>query len=337
MNTRGRHLLALLCLAAGCTPNNSGSTLQVCQALSAMPAPTTPLIEGTVFTIVMENHSRGEILGNASAPFINSLAKQYAVAYGYHDSYVHPSEANYLWMSAGENFDILDDDDPDSHHLDSESHIADQLEAAGLTWRAYQEAMGEPCGLKSHGRYAAKHNPFVYFDDITGWDGTSYQPGLRCNDHVVDYTALATDIANNKVPRYAFITPDLDNDMHDGSISDGDKWLSQEIPKIMASDAYKHGGVIFLLWDEGGGYPSADDPAMIVISEHAVKGMASQTDYDTSAYLRTVETLLGVAPLPCDDARETIDPMADLFAMPLDPVAAVARTMPSTATTLTSN
>ena len=293
--------------------------MAVCQALSTMPSPTSPVIKGTVFTIVMENHSRGEILGNSSAPYINSLAKKYAVAEGYHDSYVHPSEANYLWMSAGENFDVLDDDDPDAHHLASKSHIADQLEAAGLTWRSYQEAMGEPCGIKSHGRYAAKHNPFVYYDDVTGWDGTSYQPGLRCNDHVVDYTNLATDIANNKVPRYAFITPDLDNDMHDGSISDGDRWLSQEIPKIMASDAYKKGGVIFLLWDEGGGYPAADDPAMLVISEGAKPAFVSSEDYDTSAYLRTVEALLGVAPLPCDEARESITPMADMFTMSLDP------------------
>ena len=34
-----------------------------------------------------------------------------------------------------------------------------------------------------------------------------------------------------RVPRYAFITPNLDNDMHDGSIADGDAWLARELPE----------------------------------------------------------------------------------------------------------
>ena len=79
--------------------------------------------------------------------------------------------------------------------------------------------MGTPCGLTSHGRYAAKHNPFVYFDDINGWDGKKFQPSDRCNEHVVDYSQLDKDIAANDIPKYVFITPNLDNDMHDGSVS----------------------------------------------------------------------------------------------------------------------
>src|SRR5262249_58379556 len=143
--------------------NTRGSRLGVCDPRRGTPAAAAPQWHGgTVFTIVMENHSRSQIFGNASAPFINRLANDNAVAEGYHDSFVHPSEPNYFWMVAGQNFGILDDADPSSHHLDTQSHIADQIEHAGLNWRAYQESMGEPCGLRSHGRYAAKHNPFAY-------------------------------------------------------------------------------------------------------------------------------------------------------------------------------
>jgi len=283
-----------------------------------MQSAVPPRIAGTVFTIVMENHSRHEIIGNREAPYINSLAKTYAQAAGYHDPFVHPSEANYLWMASGENFDVLDDNDPIDHHLDSTSHIADQLEAARLSWRSYQEGMGAPCGLKSHGRYAAKHNPFVFFNDVNGWNGTEFLPSPRCNEHVVDYKELANDIANDTVPRYAFITPDLDNDMHDGSIGDGDNWLKHEIPKIMATDAYQNNGVIFLFWDEGGGYPTEDDPPFIVISPMAKTGFISEVDYDTGSYLKTVETMLGIAPLPCVAERDTIDMMTDLFAIPIE-------------------
>jgi phospholipase C len=241
------------------------------------------------------------------------------VAEGYHDSFVHPSEPNYFWMVAGQNFGVLDDSDPGSHHLASTSHIADQLELAGLSWKSYQESMGSPCGLTSHGRYAAKHNPFAYFDDINGWDGKAFHPEQRCNAHVVDYSQLDADIASHALPSYVFITPNLDSDMHDGSIGQGDSWLAREVPKLLATDGYKNGGVIFLLWDEGGGSPASDDPPFIAISPNAAHGTKSQTDYDTSSYLMTVQNILGLRPLPCAAAadRSTTAAMTDLFTAPL--------------------
>ncbi|HEY4055629.1 MAG TPA: alkaline phosphatase family protein [Kofleriaceae bacterium] len=284
-----------------------------CEALSAMAAPETPTVKGTVFTIVMENRDRDEIIGNKKAPYINSLASQYAQAANYHDAFVHPSEANYIWMASGQNFGVLDDNDPSAHSLDSQSHLVDQLEEAGITWRSYQESMGAPCGLKSHGRYAAKHNPFVFFSDVNGWDGTKFQPSERCNQHVVDYSELGNDIAANNVPDYAFITPNLDNDMHDGTIAEGDAWLATEVPKLMATDAYQKGGVIFILWDEGSGSPKGDTPPFLAISKFAKSGYSAQASYDHSSYLKTVEALFGIAALPCDSAREEVSVMSDLF------------------------
>ncbi len=315
--------------AAGCFPNTSGSTMAVCRPLMAATAGKNPAFPGSVFTIVMENKSRGQILGNRHAPFINSLADRYAVANGYHDAYVHPSEANYLWMTAGQNFGVLDDQDPRSHHLSTTSHIADQVERAGLTWKAYEQSMGAPCGVTSHGRYAAKHDPFVYFDDVTGWDGVAFHPEQRCAKHVVDASQLDADIAAHQVPRYAFITPDLDHDMHDGSIAEGDAFLATEIPKIMASDAYKHGGVIFLLWDEGGGLPATDDPLFIAISDSAKPGYVSNVEFDTTSYVKTVQTILGLDTLPCAGDRQLgALAMDDLFALPDAGMVAAATASP---------
>ena len=317
--TKAPCALVLGALTFGGCANNSGSTLVACEPVTSGAATALTHWSGTVITIVMENKSRSEIFGNAKAPYINQLASQNAVADGYHDAFVHPSMPNYFWMVAGENFGVLDDKDPAAHHLGSTSHIVDQVEAAGLTWKAYQESMGEPCGLKSHGRYAAKHNPFAYFDDINGWDGTAFHPEERCNDHVVDYSQLDADIANNALPNYVFITPNLDNDMHDAPIAVGDAWLAREVPKLLATDAYKKGGVIFLLWDEGGGSPASDDPPFIAISPNAVPGARSQVDYDTSSYLKTVQNILGLGELPCAEAsaRQAVDAMTDLFTVPL--------------------
>ena len=177
--------------------------------------------------------------------------------------------------------------------------------------------MGSPCGLSSHGRYAAKHNPFVFFEDINGWDGKQFQPSTRCNEHVVDYTQLDTDIAANALPRYVFITPNLDDDMHDGTIQQGDTWLSNEMPKLLATDNFKNGGVIFLLWDEGGGLVPSDDPPFIAISPNAQPGMMSMTSYDERSYLKTIETIFGLDTLPCNKSTAAVTSMQDLFVMPL--------------------
>jgi len=307
---------AAVLAGTACAPNNSGNTDVQCSAISTAPAVRPADWTGSVFVIVMENHDRNSIIGNASAPYINGLAAQGAEAAGYHDSYVHPSEPNYIWMVAGENFGILNDDDPNGGNaIKSTSHLADQIEAGGLTWKTYQESMGEPCGLTSHGHYAVKHNPFAYFSDINGWDGTKFQPSARCTEHVVDYSQFDADLAAGHVPDYVFITPNMVNDMHDGSIAQGDAWLAAEVPKILAADRFKQGGALFLLWDEGSS--QGDDPPFIVVSPNAKAGFVSQTDYDTSAFLKTTQAMLGVEALPCDPNPATVPVMSDLFSVPL--------------------
>jgi hypothetical protein len=304
-------------LLGGCSPNTSGNTSNECRAITATQAQRPPGWGGSVFVIVMENHSQGQIVGSPSAPYINgTLLKMGADASGYHDSYVHPSEPNYVWMVAGENFGVLSDDDPGPGTvIASQSHLADQIEAAGLTWRSYQESMGDACGLHSHGLYAVKHNPFVYFTDINGWNGTAFDPPARCAEHIVDYSQLDADLAGGNLPDYVFITPNLVNDMHNGSVSDGDKWLSREVPKILASEKYRNGGVLFLLWDEGDG--QSDDPPFMVVSPNAKPGFVSTADYDTSSFLKTVQGMLGLEALPCSADPAAVSAMDDLFTVPL--------------------
>lgn len=271
--------------------------------------------QGTVFTIVLENKSQKDIFGNPDAPFLNALAQQNAVAMGYRDSLVHPSEPNYIAMVAGQTFGIADDDPPASHHIDVTSHLADQLEMQGLSWKGYMESMGTPCGLTSAYPYEPKHDPFVYFDDINGWDGTTFQPSARCNAHVVDYSELDKDLAAKTVPKYAFITPNMIDDMHDGTIAQGDAWLAREVPKILESDAFNNGGVLFIAFDEGSN--NQDDPPMIVVSPNAKRGFSSTVSYDASSYLKTVETMLGLDPLPCVANGAAVAAMTDLFDVPI--------------------
>ncbi len=273
----------------------------------------------TVFVISMENHNWSEILGSSSAPYINGLLSRDDASYT--DQYfnppgIHPSEPNYIWMEAGDNFGIRNDSNPSSNHQSTTDHLVTQLETAGLDWRSYQEdIVADTCGLTGHALYAPKHNPMIYFDDVNdGLNPTS----ARCIEHVRPYTELATDISAGHVVDYNFITPNLCHDMHNSSgcatgdsIKNGDDWLSSELPMILTSDAYLNGGVVFITWDEseGGDHPIG----MIVLSPSAKgHGYHNTIHYTHSSYLRTVEEIFGVPLLR--DAQNAMD-LSDLFSV----------------------
>jgi hypothetical protein len=271
----------------------------------------------TVFVIVFENHNWSQIKGSASAPYINNTvlpmaahAEQYFNPPG-----IHPSEGNYLWLEAGTNFGILNDSPPSTNHQGTTQHLVTLLENAGLTWKSYQEGIsGTACPLTNSGLYAPKHNPMVFFDDVTGTNSAS---SARCIQHVRPYSELAGDLTGNRVANYNFITPDLCNDMHNSSgcatsdaIANGDTWLSHALPPILASPAYQQGGAVFITFDES---VSGDFPvAMMVLSPQGKgAGYSNSIHYTHSSLLRTVQEIFRVTPLLGDAANATN--LSDLF------------------------
>ncbi|HEV2285015.1 MAG TPA: alkaline phosphatase family protein [Steroidobacteraceae bacterium] len=152
--------------------------------------------------------------------------------------------------------------------------LPDQLEAAGFTWKAYMEDMGndphrepatcghvpvgaaDPTSLAQRGdQYAAKHDPFVYFHSLI-------DNQARCESHVVNLARLPADLASAATtPNYVFITPNLCNDGHDAQCVDGrtgglvaiDAFLRQWVPLILDSPAYQADGMLIVTFDEGDG------------------------------------------------------------------------------------
>jgi hypothetical protein len=264
----------------------------------------------TVFLILMENHSWSTIKGSASAPYINNTlvpmgahAEQYFTPPGN-----HPSEPNYIWLEAGDNLGITNDDDPDKNHKSTTDHLSTQLENANISWKAYVEDIdGTSCPLTSSGLYGAKHVPQLYFDDVTENLKTS---SAKCIAHVRKYADLATDLSGGTPARYNFIVPNLCNDMHGQAlgtscqiglsdlIKKGDDWLKAEVPKILASNAFKDHGVLFVLFDEGDAPligDSSDGPIPFIAIGHNVKvNYASNQPYTHSSMLKSLETIFGV-------------------------------------------
>jgi phosphatidylinositol-3-phosphatase len=271
-------------------------------AISAGPASSGPC--GTVSTppaythviwILMENHSFGDIIGNtAQAPYINSLATECGLATNYHNL-SHPSLPNYVGMTSGLAQKQLKPFVPDCNPKRNCTTSAPSIFGQGETWRAYEESMPSNCDPANSGEYAVRHNPPPYFTTLTG-----------CATNDVPYSQLGADLASNTLPAFSFVTPNLIDDMHDGTIAQGDSWLASNLPPILNSPEYASGSTaVFITWDEGTGGKNDEacatnttDPscqvATIVISPSTPAGATSGTLYNHYSLLGTTEQLLGL-------------------------------------------
>jgi len=270
----------------------------------------------TVFVILMENMEWVEIEANTNAPYINgTLLPRASYCRQYTNRGLHPSLPNYLWLESGTNFGIFDNLDPSFNHQSTTNHLSSLLDRAGISWRAYQEDIGgTDVPLTSTNLYTPRHNPFVYFDDVTGTNDPANAYGIA---HIRPYSELGRDLTNKAVARYNFITPNLCNGMHDlcppffDSARQGDYWLERELPRILASPAYDDDGAVFITWDEGE-YLSDGPIGMILLSRHIRgAGYISHVAFTHSSLLRTLQEIFQVRPLLGDAAGA--EPMTDLF------------------------
>lgn len=235
-----------------------------------------------IFVIVMENAEYDGIIGNRDAPYINSLVGTYGLATQYY-AITHPSLPNYLALTGGDTFGVSSDC---TDCFVSAPNLVDALEAGHKTWRAYMESMPSPCFLGDAYPYMQKHDPFIYFNDVRN------NP-TRCGN-IVPLAGLAGDLSGGTVPDFVWITPNMCHDMHDCSVATGDTWLSQEVPLILASSAWKQGGALFITWDEGASldgccsYASGGRVATLVISSRGKSRFQSATPHDHYSLLRTI-------------------------------------------------
>src|SRR5438874_10468467 len=126
-------------------------------ASTASAAASVPSFDH-VFVIVMENTSASSIIGNTSqAPYLNQLANQYAYSSNYF-GITHPSLPNYLSLTGASTFGVTSDCAPSTCPVNA-ANLADRLEAAGKSWKAYMESMPSACDSSDASPYAVKHDP----------------------------------------------------------------------------------------------------------------------------------------------------------------------------------
>ncbi len=230
-----------------------------------------------VVVIVLENKDETSVMGSSAAPYLNGLAAECGQATAYH-GVSHPSLPNYLAMTGGQTFGVTDDNPPASHKIAAQS-IFGQV---GSGWRSYQESMAVPCQKYQKGTlYAPKHNPAVYYTSLAG-----------CATRDLPLPAAPSFDA-----AFTLVTPNLRDDMHDGTIQQGDQWMSTFVPKVLASSQYRTGTLaLFVVWDENDGpnHKAGNQVPCIVVAPSVTPGTKVATSYDHYSMLATWEDLLGL-------------------------------------------
>jgi phospholipase C len=270
---------------------------------------TAPVYQHVIW-VFMENHSYDTVIGSADAPYENALANKCGLATNYHNI-THPSLPNYIAATSGLALTTVEnkfksDCSPSTACSTKSPSIFGQVSS----WKSYEESMPSNCALANSGNYAVRHNPPPYYRTLTG-----------CATNDVPYTALATDLANNTLPAFSFITPNLVDDTHNSPVATGDAWLSTNLEAIFTSPAYAAGTTaVVLTWDEGEGGTSNNCArnttdigchiAAIVASPSTVPGTKSAKLFNHYSLLRTTEDLLGV---PALAKAKTAKSMAGAF------------------------
>jgi acid phosphatase len=250
--------------------------------------------------VMMENKGYSQVIGQSDQPFTNSLASSYGLATRSY-AFGHPSLPNYLDFVSGSNQGVTDDNPPSSHNFTSVPTLADQLVAAGLTAKAYAENLpGNP--TTSAGGYAVRHVPWEYFP--------------RTKITVADGSSLVSDLNRAGAPDFVWYTPNLIDDEHDGTVQQGDAFLSRFVPQVQSSAWYRAGGVIIVEWDESdadnaGTNGTAGGHIPTIVVSDALKAHPAQDSapVDTAGVLRSIEDAYGLAHLGAagDAANGNID------------------------------
>ena len=243
-----------------------------------------------VVVVVEENHSYGQVIGNSAAPYINSLASGGAL-FTRSFAITHPSEPNYLALFSGSTHGLLSDSCPHSY---TTQNLGSQLIGAGLSFRGYSESMpSDGYTGCSNGSYARKHNPWVNFaGNVPAADN------LTLSSFPTSYSSL---------PTVSFVIPNLDNDMHDGSVATGDSWLQAHLDGY-AQWAETHNSLLIVTWDEDDN--SATNQIPTVFYGQPVKTGRYSERVTHYGVLRTLEDAYG---LPTVGSSATASPITDAW------------------------
>jgi hypothetical protein len=282
-------------LPAGLRPLLAAAALASAAPLAAALPPTPP---GHVVVVVEENHGYSDIIGSSAAPYLNALARSGALMTRSYAT-THPSEPNYLELFSGSTQGVTDDSCP---HTFAAPNLGGQLLAAGKTFVGFSEDLPSVgyTGCSS-GKYAQKHNPWVMFADIPA---AANQPfSTFPQGHFQD------------LPTVSFVIPNLDNDMHDGTIQAADSWLRTNLDAYVQW-AKANNSLLVVTFDEDDS--GGDNQIATLFCGPMVKAGQYAETINHDNVLRTLEDLYGLG--HAGRAANAV-PVTDIWTIPGPPPA----------------
>ncbi|MFE0464047.1 alkaline phosphatase family protein [Kitasatospora sp. NPDC058965] len=285
-------------VAAGCSAGGPAEPSSVSASLSAQAgasgagatAPGTVPRPAHVVVVVEENHSHDQVLGSPDAPYLTALAAEGA-SFSASYAVAHPSQPNYLALFSGSTQGLTGDSCP---HRYSGATLASELLAAHLDFAGYAESMPVPgfTGCTS-GDYARKHAPWANYPELPG---------------TVSRTWAQWPSDYGQLPTVSFVVPNLQHDMHDGSVREGDDWLRSNLDGYLAW-ARSHDSLLVVTWDEDEGTSTNRIPTVVVGA-----GVRPGTYGELVDHYRVLRTLEDMYALPALGESAQRAPIDDIWA-----------------------
>jgi phosphatidylinositol-3-phosphatase len=264
------------------------------------PTPSPPPHSATshVLVIMEENKGYQATLGSCGAdPYWCSLAAKYASDTAWL-GVAHPSEPNYVAFESGGIQGCVGDTSCAANSV-SATDLGGQLTAKGVPWVGWMESMPSPCytGGSSNG-YFLKHSFGGFFkDEYTGTCHILPYPGVSSAVNTLDGASA---------PDFVWITPNVKDDMHNGSVQQGDAWLKANLAPILASTWFTgFNSTVIVTMDENDAQtsPFGGQVPMVIISSLAAGRGAVAIPGNHYGLLRSIEevyrlSLLSAATLP---------------------------------------
>jgi len=243
--------------------------LLLAAALAPLPRPAH------VVVVIEENHTLAQIVGSSNAPYLTAVAHHGALFTHAHAE-MHPSLPNYFALLAGLT-NTNGDGCPARGISPTAPNLGSEVLAAHLGFAAYSEALPATGFMGcSAGTYARKHAPWTYFANIP-------QRLHRPLDDLTSFDAL---------PTVTFIVPDVDDDMHDGTVREGDDWAEAHLTPLLKWAA-THDTLVVFTWDEG--FDATNSIPTMFVGPMVRAGNYTEP-VDHYRVLRTLEALYDLAP-----------------------------------------
>ncbi|WP_018616243.1 alkaline phosphatase family protein [Segetibacter koreensis] len=223
-----------------------------------------------IIFVWFENKKYSSIIGSTDAPYINSLVASGTLFTNMH-AITHPSYPNYVDFFAGQPNGITNDNCIDSTALRA-PNLFTELNSVGKSFAWYSEGLPLTGSIVcKSGYYVEKINPTPIFANVP--------PSIN-----KPFSTFPTDYT--KLENVVCISPNLMNDMHDGSVSAGDEWLKTHLSSL-AEWCRTHNSIFVIYFDEDDGSAGNRIP-VIALGQHVKVNYKATTVYDHYNWTRTI-------------------------------------------------